>query len=102
MHSQRRGRGPNQDKIIAIEWQILRDLKRTLRNKELSIEEKTRVANAIAYHANFLNKMMNQKGEGGKFDEATLGDFIRDVTPQARRLIRRDYRTWKRRLSSHR
>jgi hypothetical protein len=94
--------GDSQDKLIRIEWQILRDLKRTLRKKELSIEEKTRVANAIAYHASLLNKLMKQKGEETQFEDATLGDFIRDVTPSVRCMIRRDYRTWMRRLSSER
>ncbi len=89
-----------QDKLIRIEWQILRDLKRTLKKKELSIEEKTRVANAIAYHASLLNKLMSQKGESAEFEDTTLGDFIRDVTPSVRCAIRRDYRSWMRRLSS--
>jgi hypothetical protein len=40
--------GDSQEKPARVEWQILRDLKRTLGKKELSIEEKTRVANANA------------------------------------------------------
>ena len=44
-------RAPNLDRLIAIEWNILRDLRKMLSNPELSIGEKTRVANALAYHA---------------------------------------------------
>jgi hypothetical protein len=87
------------DKLIAIEWDILRDLRKTLRNPELSVSEKTRVANALAYHASVLNKLLNQKGEDPTFNEATLGDFIKDVDAKASRLVRRDFKVWTRRLS---
>jgi hypothetical protein len=44
-------RAPNLDRLIAIEWNILRDLRKMLSNPELSIGEKTRVANALACRA---------------------------------------------------
>jgi hypothetical protein len=87
------------DKLIAIEWGILRDLKRMLSNPELSTGEKTRVANALAYHASVLNKLLSQKGEDSQFNDATLGDFIRDVDARTFRLVRRDFKVWTRRLS---
>ena len=92
-------RAPNLDRLIAIEWNILRDLRKMLSNPELSIGEKTRVANALAYHASVLNKLLGQKGEDSKFNEATLGDFIKDVDSKMRRLVRRDFKVWTRRLS---
>jgi len=36
------------DKLIRIEWNILRDLRKMLRNPDLSTGEKTRIANALA------------------------------------------------------
>ena len=87
------------DKLIAIEWETLRDLKRMLSNPELSTGEKTRVANALAYHASVLNKLLSQKGEDSQFNDATLGDFIRDVDARTFRLVRRDFKVWTRRLS---
>jgi hypothetical protein len=87
----------NLDKLIAIEWDILRDLKKMLHNPELSTGEKTRVANALAYHASVLNKLLSQKGESSQFSEATLGDFIKDV--RLLKLIRRDFKAWTKRLS---
>jgi hypothetical protein len=87
------------DNLIATEWDILRDLRRMLRHPELSTGEKTRVANAIAYHASVLNKLLSQKGESLHFDDATLGDFIKDFDSKVRRCARRDFRVWKRRLS---
>ena len=87
------------DKLIAIEWEILRDLRKTLRNPELSTGEKTRVANALAYHASVLNKLLSQKGQDSQFNDATLGDFIKDVDSRMRRLVRRDFKVWTRRLS---
>jgi hypothetical protein len=92
-------RAPNLDRLIAIEWNILRDLRKMLSNPELSIGEKTRVANALAYHASVLNKLLGQKGEDSKFNEATLGDFIRNVDARMLRLVRRDFKVWTRRLS---
>ena len=89
----------NLDNLIATEWDILRDLRRMLRNPELSTGEKTRVANALAYHASVLNKLLSQKGEASQFDDATLGDFIKDVDSRMRRLVRRDFKVWRRRLS---
>jgi hypothetical protein len=85
-----------------MEWRVIRDMKRLLRKPELSVDEKARVANALAYHASPLNKLMVQKGEESHFDEATLGDFIRDVDQRALTFVRRDFRTWTRRLSRKR
>jgi len=92
----------NLDNLIETEWDILHDLRKMLNDPKLSIGEKTRVANALAYHASVLSKMLSQKGEGAKFDDATLGDFIRTVEPRICRLVRRDFRVWKRRLSLRR
>ena len=89
----------NLDNLIAIEWDILRDLRKMLNDPELSTGEKTRVANALAYHASVLNKMLSQKGEDSQFNDATLGDFIRNVDARTYRLVRREFRVWKRRLS---
>jgi hypothetical protein len=89
----------NLDKLIVIEWDLLQDLKNMLSNPELSIGEKTRMANAIAYHASVLNKLLNQKGENSQFNEATLGDYIRGIDRSSRRLIRRDFRGWTKKLS---
>ena len=89
----------NLDNLIAIEWDILRDLRKMLNDPELSTGEKTRVANALAYHASVLNKLLSQKGEDSQFNDATLGDFIRDVDARTFRLVRRDFKVWKRRLS---
>jgi hypothetical protein len=87
------------DRLIAMEWDILRDLRKMLHDPEISTGEKTRVANALAYHASVLNKLLGQKGEDSRFNEATLGDFIRDVDARALRLVRRDFKVWTRKLS---
>jgi hypothetical protein len=54
-------RAPNLDRLIAIEWEILRDMKKMISNPELSAGEKTRMANALAYHASVLNKLLTRK-----------------------------------------
>jgi hypothetical protein len=82
-----------------MEWDTLKDLKRMLRYPGLSTGERTRVANALAYHASVLNKLLAQKGEGSQFNEATLGDYIKGVQARVYRQVRRDFRVWTRRLS---
>jgi hypothetical protein len=96
MHAHKR---PNLDRLIAMEWDILRDLRNMLRSPELSISERTRVANALAYHASVLNKLLGQKGMDSQFNDATLGDFIRNVDARMLRLVRRDFKVWTRKLS---
>ena len=88
----------NLDKLIAVEWDIMHELKKMF-TTDLSPGERTRVANALAYHAIVLNKLLIQKGEDSQFNDATLGEFIRNVDSKMRRLVRRDFKVWKRRLS---
>jgi len=80
----------NLEKLIAIEWEILDDLKKLLVDPELSMAEKIRACNALAYHVSVLNKLLAQKGEGSEFDDATLGDFIRGVEARIARRVKVD------------
>jgi hypothetical protein len=90
------------DKLIAMEWDIMRDLKKKLRNPNLSTNEQIRAANALAYHASVLNKLTSQKGEEPRFNESTLGDYVKGIQVQARlaRMIRRDFKFWTKKASS--
>lgn len=85
------------DKLIAIEWDIIKDLKKMLKNPELSVAEKVHISNSIAYHAACLNKFLAQKGLSPT-DDMTLGDFIREIAPRYARRIRVAYGEWKRKL----
>jgi len=91
---------PNLDKLIAIEWDTLQGLTKLLNDPKVSTGEKARLANAVAYHTSVLNKMLNQKGEAPRFNEASLGDFIKNVDAKTRVMIRRDFKLWTKRLSS--
>ncbi|MGD0203050.1 MAG: hypothetical protein ABSC20_03990 [Candidatus Bathyarchaeia archaeon] len=97
MHTHKRA--PDPDRLIAMEWRIMRDMKKMLRDTNLSVAERTRLASALGYHATVLNKLLNQKGEAAHFNEATLGDFISDIDKSARTLVRRDFEVWTRKLS---
>lgn len=88
----------NLDKLIAMEWDIIKDLQAMLQNPNCSTAEKIRAANALAYHASVLNKLLSQKGEGSQFNEQTLGDFIRNVQPRIARMARRDFIAYSRGL----
>ena len=93
----------NVDKLIAMEWGLLADLKKMFNDPALSTLERIRAANALAYHAVVLNKLLVKKGEDSKFNEETLGDFIGQyANGNIRRLVRRDFRDWKRKLSVRR
>ena len=89
------------DKLIAIEWDLLNDLKKTLNTQALKPLEKVRLANAVAYHAIVLNKLLAQKGQELQFNEETLGDFIGKQYADGKmsRLVRMEFRDWKSRLS---
>ena len=100
--------------LIDTEWDILNDLKKMLADSELKPAERVRTANALAYHASVLNRLLLQKGESSQFDGQSLGDFIMnieaDVQPRittfelrkTSRCARKDFVYWTRRLSSRR
>jgi len=101
----------NIQNLIDTEWDILNDLKKMLADSELKPAERVRTANALAYHASVLNRLLAQKGENTQFDGQSLGDFIMsieaDVQPRittvelkkTARCARRDFEYWTRRLS---
>ncbi len=91
------------DELIRMEWELMTELRKMLGDPSLSRSEKIRVANALAYHSLAINKLLAQKGKDAEFDEETLGDFIgrHYADGGMRRAVRRDFRTWKRRLSMH-
>ncbi len=87
--------------MIAIEWDILNDLKNMLSTTTVRTE-KLRLSNAVAYHAIILNKLLTQKSAEAEFNEETLGDFVagrHNAEGRMRRLIRRDFRDWQKKLS---
>ena len=99
MSTQKEKKPVNVDTLIEIEWEIVQDLKKMLTDPKLSVAEKIRAAYALAYHASVLNKHCAQKGEGSKFSDVTLGEFIMDVEPRIACRVRVDFKHWMRRLS---
>ena len=93
----------NLDDLIHMKWELMGDLRKMLADQSLSKSEKIRIANALAYHALALNKLLAQKGEKEQFDEGALGVFIRDFADgNMRRAVRREFRGWQRRLMGRR
>ena len=99
MSTQKEKKPMNVDTLIEVEWDIVQDLRKMLTDPKLSVAEKIRAANALAYHASVLNKLCAQKGEDSKFNDATLGDFIKGVEPRIAYRIRVDFKRWTRKLS---
>ena len=96
-------RTPSIEALIETQWEIMNTLKEMLNNPELTTDEKTHVANAFALQANVLNRFMKKTGaEKDSFEEQNLGDYLQGVEPRISRRVRRDFRVWKRRLSSKR
>jgi hypothetical protein len=71
-----------------MEWDELRDLKKKLKDPDLSTAEYSRLSNAFAYHASVLNKLLAQKGESPQFNNVTLGDFVKDIDARYLKIIR--------------
>lgn len=90
---------PTHEALLQTEWATIKQLEKMLLDPELTIKEKTNVANVLAFHANTLNKLLMQRGEKDEFDEQNLGDYVRCVEPRIARNFRRDFRVWKRTLS---
>ncbi len=93
---------PTQDELISSEWATIKQLENMLRDPQLTVKEKTGVANVLAFHVNILNKLLLQSGSRLEFDEQNLGDYIRGIEPRIARHFRRDFRVWQRTLSSRR
>jgi hypothetical protein len=93
------GKSASLETLIQMEWDIIHILHRKLKDPDLTVTEWTQAAKALGYHMSNLNKMLNQKGESSQFDEQNLGEFIKDIEPKILRRIRRDFKTWTRRLS---
>ena len=87
------------DRIIEDEWAILLDLKNAIKSPELSVADKLRAANAYAYHASVLSKLLAQKGIEARVDETTLGDFIKTVEPRTAGRRTRGIMQWMKRHS---
>lgn len=94
MHTQKSK--ANLDKLIAVEWDIINDLKKMLQNPELSPAEKIRAANALGYHASVLNKLLAQKGESSQFNEQNLGDFIKGLETKVARYVCKSFTVYSR------
>jgi hypothetical protein len=93
---------PSRDGLIKREWEVINELQRMLKDPELTVTERTHVANVFAFHANTLNRLLAQKGEKEQFEDQNLGDYVRGVEPRIARHFRRDYRIWKKTLSYRR
>jgi len=86
------------DKLIAVEWDMINELKELLREARYT-RDKIRISNSLAYHVNCLNRLLIQKGET-PLNEETLGTLITRLPKKAQRRVLREFRIWKRKLSS--
>ena len=93
------------EELLKMEQELMADLKKLFKDPALSVPERVRVANALAYHAVVLNDLQSKKGEKKQYDAQTLGDFVVGINyaeGPMRRRIRRDFEDWTRRFSSRR
>lgn len=93
---------PTLDGLIKREWEMINELHEMLEDPELTVNERTRVATVLAFHVNILNKMLTQKGDKNQFEDQNLGDYVRGIEPRVARRFRRDFRVWKKALTSRR
>ena len=88
--------------LIKREWEIIEELQKMLKDTELSVTEKTRVASVFAFHVNTLKRLLDRRGEDNLFEEQNLGDFVRGVDFRVARRFRRDFNSWQRTTMSRR
>ncbi len=84
------------DKLISTEWDIINDLKKILKKPDLSVTDRVKASNSVAYHASVLNKILDQKGEEPNVHAVTLRDLARNY--QQQKCFRRNQSVWQRRL----
>lgn len=101
MRTQKDENPVNVDSLIELEWDMITDLRKMISepNSQLSAAERIRAANALAYHATVLNKLLSQKGEDSRFNDSTLAEFVKNVEPRMARRVRTDFKHWTKRLS---
>jgi len=90
------------DKLINIEWDLINELKQILKQPNISVADKIKAANSIAYHTSVLNKLLSKATEEEPEEEAvTLGNLARNFTqgPIPKICRRREIYSWKRRSS---
>ena len=90
---------PTNEALIQTEWATIKQLQKMLEDPELSVKEKTLVANVLAFHVNTLNRLLTQSGGKEQFNEQNLGDYVKTIEPRISRHFRRDYLVWKKALS---
>ena len=93
---------PSKEGLIKQEWEIIYEMKKLIKDPDLTVSERTKAATVFAYHANILNRLLGANGGKEEFQDQNLGDYIRGVEPRIARRVRRDFRVWKRTLSSRR
>lgn len=64
---------PTLEGLIQREWEMINNLQKMINDPELTVNERTRVATVFAFHANTLNRMLNQKGEKNQLRTKTWG-----------------------------
>lgn len=90
---------PTTELLIQSAWATIKQLEKMLADPELTVKEKTGVANVLAFNINILNRLLAQKGDKEQFDEQNLGDYIIAIEPRIARCFRRDFKVWKRALT---
>ena len=82
------------DKLIAIEWDIIRDLERQL-HLDVSHVDMVRISNSLAYHVNTLNKLLVRRGEEPDVDKEPLVSVIAKFPKRFRKAIVRRMKKWR-------
>lgn len=83
------------DELIAIERDVIHDLRRQLLDPDLSREEMVRLSNSLAYHVNVLNKLLMRKGEKPLYGES-LGSLIVKLPMRISQDFMEQVRLWRR------
>lgn len=83
------------DKLIAIEWDIIEEIRRQLNQPDISITEKAKLLNSLAFHTNALNRMLTRKEQqSAEGDEITLAELIAKLPKKYHSRLVRQIKKW--------
>lgn len=83
------------DKLIAIEWDIIEEVRRHLDQSDISVTEKAKLLNSLAFHTNALTRLLTRKEQQTtEEDEITLAELIAKLPKKYRYRLMRQIKKW--------
>jgi len=81
--------------LIAIEWDIVEEIRRQLNQPNMRILDKAKLLNSLAYHTNALNRLLVRKEHQElEDDETAIAELIAKLPKKHRHRLMRQLKKW--------